>query len=526
VIFIKILIITGRETHDIIKKIVEPLKEHVFEIKTAPVSVSAFITKEMARRILNSLSIKDYDLILLPGFIQWDTSSLEKECGMDVRKGPEFASDIPMIIKNLDKIKLSSVIPANKLFHKSGKELYEKFYLEQVKIAKKNLGFHTFYINEERSDVMIGRNLPPPIIAEIVNCTLKEDNAILKKAKHYIDSGADIIDIGCVSNRPNPERIKEIIKLLRTNFDTLISIDSMNPVEINSAVEEGIDLILSLDLGNYKECSTIPKDTPIVILPTNVSKGYFPSDADTKNRNLFSLIKKLRKLGYQKLIADPLLQTPISPGMCNSLEAYFLYKKRVFQCGYSEFEVPLFFGVSNVVELMDVDSVGINGLLSSLAIELDIGILFTVEHSVKLMGGVKELSDCVKLCYISKHLNAPPINMGIEVFKAKGKTSEEVPDINRETAVHVSKLDESYIPDPKGYFKFHVNHYNKEIYVLFFSNNNELKMTLIGNNAEALCKRILQENLINDPHHVSYVSRELSKAETCLKLGKPYLQEY
>ena len=93
-------------------------------------------------------------------------------------------------------------------------------------------------------------------------------------------------------------------------------------------------------------------------------------------------------------------------------------------------------------------------------------------------------------------------------------------------AIDTSDIMVKWNPDPKGYFKFHVNHYNKEIYVLFFSNNNELKMTLIGNNAEALCKRILQENLINDPHHVSYVSRELSKAEICLKLGKPYLQEY
>ncbi|MHA1688333.1 MAG: dihydropteroate synthase-like protein [Promethearchaeota archaeon] len=525
-IFIKILIITGQEAYGIIKKIVEPLKDYVFDIVKAPVSVSAFITEKMVRKILKSISLNQFDLILLPGFVQWDARPLEEEFGVNVKKGPEFASDIPMIVKNLDKINLSSKVPANKLFRISGKELYEKFYEEQVKIARENLGSHTFYINEERSEIIIGRNLPPPIIAEIVNCTLKEDEIILKKAKHYMDSGAGIIDIGCVSNRPDPERIKEIIKLLRRNFDVLISIDSMNPIEINSAVDEGIDLILSLDLGNYKECSAIPKDTPIVILPTNVSKGYFPSDADIKTRNLFSLIKKLREMGNQKLIADPLLQTPISPGMCNSLESYFLYKKRVSQCGYSEFEVPLFFGVSNVVELMDVDSVGINGLLASLAIELDIGILFTVEHSTKLMGGVKELSDCVKLCYISKHQSTPPINVGIEVFKAKGKTSEELPIINRKNAIHVSKLDESYVPDPKGYFKFHVNHYSKEIYVLFFSNKNELKRTLIGNNAEALCKRILQENLITDPYHVSYISRELSKAETCLKLGKPYLQEY
>ncbi|MFX0066791.1 MAG: dihydropteroate synthase, partial [Candidatus Hermodarchaeota archaeon] len=59
-----------------------------------------------------------------------------------------------------------------------------------------------------------------------MNCTEKSNENILKKTNHYINSGADIIDIGCVSNKPNPERIKEIIKLIRSKYDVLISIDS------------------------------------------------------------------------------------------------------------------------------------------------------------------------------------------------------------------------------------------------------------------------------------------------------------
>jgi dihydropteroate synthase-like protein len=224
-----------------------------------------------------------------------------------------------------------------------------------------------------------------------VNCTEKTNENILKKVKHYVNSGAEIIDIGCVSNKPNPERIKEIMKLIRSNFDILISIDSMDSKEINAAVEEEIDLILSLDLGNYKEFLNLPKTIPIVILPTNVKEAYFPKDAETRVKNLFKLTSELQNNGFKKLIADPLLETPISPGICNSLEAYFLYKKKISEEKYRNFELPLFFGISNVVELMDIDSVGINGILASIAIELDIGILFTVEHSTKLMGGVRDL---------------------------------------------------------------------------------------------------------------------------------------
>ena len=53
---------------------------------------------------MKSVSLSKYELILLPGFVQWDTAGLEKQFAIEIRKGPEFASDIPMILKNLDKI--------------------------------------------------------------------------------------------------------------------------------------------------------------------------------------------------------------------------------------------------------------------------------------------------------------------------------------------------------------------------------------------------------------------------------------
>jgi len=372
---------------------------------------------------------------------------------------------------------------------------------------------------------MIGKNLPPPIIAEIVNCTEKSNENILKKARHYIDSGADIIDIGCISNKPHPERIREIIKLIRSNFNVLISIDSMDSKEIYTAVDEGIDLILSLDLGNYKEFLNLPKNIPIVILPTNVKEAYFPKDPETRVKNLFTLTHELQNNGFKKLIADPLLETPITPGICNSLETYFLYKKKISEEKYHKLELPLFFGISNVVELMDIDSVGINGLLASIAIELDMGILFTVEHSIKLMGGVRELKECVKLNYISKNKKTPPINQGVSIFKAKGKLSQELPLINETNAVLVEDFSYDYTPDNKGYFRIYVNHYSKKIYILFYSNDERLLQVFIGDNAEALSKKIIQNNLTKDVYHINYLGRELKKAEICLILGKPYIQD-
>ena len=465
-------------------------------------------------------------MVLLPGFVQWDTSNLEKKFSVIIRKGPEFASDLPIILNNLDQIKLSNKIPANKLFEISGEKEYERIVKEKIEFAKNNLSHHTFYINEQRSDIIIGRNLPPPIIAEIVNCTEKSDNIIINKVKHYINSGADVIDIGCVSNKPNPERIKQIISLIRTNFEVLLSIDSMETKEIMVAVDEGIDLILSLDIGSYKDFLNLPKEIPIVILPTNVKAGYFPKDPETRVKNLFKLTEELQKNGFKRLIADPLLETPISPGVCNSLETYFLYQKKIKERRYLTMELPQFFGISNVVELMDIDSVGINGLLASIAVELDMGILFTVEHSTKLMGGVSELKESVKLNCISKYKKTPPINQGISgVFKAKGKLSQETPKIDENNAIIVDNLNSDYIPDQSGYFKVYVNYYAGKIYLLHFSNAHKLLTTLIGTNAEALSKKVIEMNLTSNFQHVNYLGRELSKAEFSLFSGKPYIQD-
>ncbi|MFX1394723.1 MAG: dihydropteroate synthase-like protein [Promethearchaeota archaeon] len=501
------------------------IKEYKITIEKAPVSISAFLSEEITENILKKISILQYNLILLPGFVQWDTTNLEKKFSVIIRKGPEFASDLPIILNNLDQIKLSNKIPANKLFEISGEKEYERIVKEQLECAKNNLGHHTFYINEQRSDLIIGRNLPPPIIAEIVNCTEKADSSIIKKAKYYINSGADVIDIGCVSNKPNPERVKKLIKLLRDNFNILVSIDSMESEEILAAVDENIDLILSFDLGNYKEFLNIPKDIPIVILPTNVKEGYFPRDPEIRVNNLFQITKELHSYGFKKLIADPLLETPIAPGICNSLETYFLYKNKIALANYQSMELPLFFGISNVVELMDIDSIGINGLLASIAIELDTGILFTVEHSTKLTGGVKELKESVKLNYISKYKKSPPINQGIQVFRVKGKLSQKIAEINENDAIIVDKFDPDYIPDQKGYFKFYVDHHAGKIYLLHFSNDHNLLTTLIGTNAEAISKKAIEMNLTRNLQHANYLGRELSKAEFCLFSGRPYIQD-
>ena len=146
-------------------------------------------------------------------------------CGVDPRFIPleNFDGD-----KNIEKVNFSNRIPANKLLEISGESNYQGAVKKQLELTKNEMGNHTFYINETKSDLIIGKNLPPPIIAEIVNCTQKDNENILTKVKYYIESGADIIDIGCVSNKPNPERIREIVSLIRSKFKFWSALGGIN----------------------------------------------------------------------------------------------------------------------------------------------------------------------------------------------------------------------------------------------------------------------------------------------------------
>jgi hypothetical protein len=57
----------------------------------------------MVERILLNEDLKKYDLVLLPGFIQWDSLNLEEKFSIPIRKGTEFASDLPLVLSKLKK---------------------------------------------------------------------------------------------------------------------------------------------------------------------------------------------------------------------------------------------------------------------------------------------------------------------------------------------------------------------------------------------------------------------------------------
>jgi len=321
-----------------------------------------------------------------------------------------------------------------------------------------------------------------------------------------------------VVGEDNSSKLGEIISLLKEKFLVPVSIDSMLPSEIEVGVEAGADLVLSLDQGNIEELKSLPKDVGVVLLPTNVKMGFLPKTAKERVETLLNLYQTAEGYGFKKIIVDPLLESPISPGLSKSLESYILFRR-------TNQSLPMMFGVGNVTEFMDVDSVGVNGLLTCLAVELGVSLLLTTEHSVKTRRSVYELSRAAMMAFLASKRDKTLKDLGLTLLKSKSKTDYVEPRVEDVEVIETDVADESYVPDPKGYFKIWVNHEEGKLYVLFSDSSSNRELLLKGLSAEALGKKIISLGLVSRMDHALYLGRELSKAETCLLLGKSYAQD-
>ncbi len=480
-----------------------------------PVSVAAFLSPEIIAKQLKSKISRDYDLILIPGLVRGDTSLIEDEIKIPTFKGPKYASDIPMILNNLE-VPLSKIYPADHIFKKSGIEEYQRFVSQLEKTIVENT--RNFKIGRGIKPIYVGLNFPPRILAEIVDAPKLTLEKILSIAKYFIESGASMIDVGAVLGEDNSNKLGEIVSLIKEKFSVPVSIDSLLPSEIEAGVEAGADPILSLDYGNINELKQITKDVAVVLLPTNVKEGYLPKTAQERVESLLGLYKVAERFGFEKIIADPLLESPINPGLAKSLASYYFFRQ-------SNESVPMMFGVGNVTEFMDVDSVGVNGLLASLAVELGVSILLTTEHSVKTRRSVYELARTVIMAFLAYKKEKPLKDLGLSLFKSKSKIEYVEPSIEKVEIIETDIAEESYTSDPEGYFKIWVNHEEGQIYILFKSSRSDRELMFRGLSAESLGKRIISLGLISRLDHALYLGRELSKAETCLLLGKSYVQD-
>lgn len=492
------------------------------QVLSIPVQVAALISPKYLVNILAEINLKNFKSILIPGMIKGDISEVSKTLGIPLFKGPKHAADIPVVLNNFASLKLSTEKPACELIQCQIKKKILKDLItlrrKAFLLKRKGLGFN---VGVAKRKVWTDFDFPPLITAEIVNVNFLSDRAVLKKAEYYVNSGADIIDIGMSPGGSHPEEAARVVKLVSIHVRKPVSIDSNDPDEIDAAVKSGASLILSINGENMREVSrkNSVKETLTVVTPAD-EEGMIPQDPLERTIQLEENINRAKTLGFKSLIADPLLT--IYPSLVNSLQAYIEFRKR-------NPRIPILFGAGNITELADVDSIGINFILSSLAYELGKCIIFTTEASDKTFGSVKEISIALKMIAVARNRKSPPKDLGLDLLFIKEKRKRD--DILEFEMERVAKIlressDKAYKVDPKGFFKFRINRRDNEIFALHFRHGeNTPHIAIKGTDPVKIYRKIIGEGLISTLDHAAYVGSELQKIKIALQTGRGYIQD-
>ncbi len=185
-------------------------------VQVLPISVAALMSTDWVQRHL--VLEAGVTRVILPGYCLGDLTQLSEAAGVPVLRGPKDLRQLPEFL---------------------------------------------------------GRgNLPPPdltqycieIIAEINHAPRLAREQILKQAAHYAKSGADVIDVGCEPGDPW-RGVGDCVRALR-DAGHRVSIDSLQPAEIQAAVTAGAELVLSVNASN---CHAAPDwGCEVVVIPDNL----------------------------------------------------------------------------------------------------------------------------------------------------------------------------------------------------------------------------------------------------------------
>ena len=473
----KVLLVTGRLAFEQVKRCASNA-----DVLVLDVDVASFITPEM----LCQAEPRGYDLILIPGAITADFKEAERSLSTKIRLGPKHAVDLGSLLPHLGEVELSTTVPACALIGAKRREdaIIQLEWLESQ--AKSPIVI---------KGIKIGGSSRMKVLAEIVDATRLSQEALAERIRYFEEQGADLIDLGA-SLDATPASVKRALKKAKEVTTLPLSIDALRPELIWAGIEAGADMILSLNGDNLSLLGEKVREAgvPAVVIP---GPGSI-----TLEMNLD------RARGYTiPVIADPVLDPPLS-GLARSLNRYSSIRT-------TDPDIPLFFGVGNVTELMDVDSQGANLLLSVLASEVGASLLFTPEYSAKAIGSVHELAIASRMMALAQWRQTPPKDLGLDllILKEKRRIPEEKPPEEMVMAL----TDHKFVPDSAKNFR------------IFLSGGRILAgngdITIAGKNARDMLNTLIDWGLVGRLDHAGYLGRELEKAEIALYLGRSYVQD-
>ncbi len=232
------------------------------------------------------------------------------------------------------------------------------------------------------------------------------EDTILRQVAKMIDEGADFIDIGGYSSKPNAETVTEneeigrvmpvIALILKTYPDTIISVDTFRSEVARLAIESGALIINDISAGNLdaKMMETVAKhEIPYIMMHMKGEPKTMQTLTYYENiikEMLFYFSEKIaiaKRLGIKDLIIDP------GFGFAKTTEQNFeiLQKLDFFQW----LELPVLAGMSRksmIYKTLNISAEqALNGTTALNMIALQKGAKILRVHDVK------EAKECVKL---------------------------------------------------------------------------------------------------------------------------------
>ena len=168
----------------------------------------------------------------------------------------------------------------------------------------------------ERTYVMGILNATPDSFSD--GGKFNEVEIALKRVEEMISQGADIIDVGGESTRPNftvvevddeINRVVPVIKAIKEKFDITVSIDTYKAKTAEAAIKAGADIINDVWwFKKYKSMASVAAkyDVPCILMHNREDKPYENLMEDVKN-DLIESIKIAMDAGVKKenIILDP-----------------------------------------------------------------------------------------------------------------------------------------------------------------------------------------------------------------------------
>lgn len=430
--------VTGRLAERALRAEVDRLANEVgfkCTVQVLPISVAALMT---ASWIAKHLEVPpNTSRVILPGYCR-EVSHLEKQFGVKFEVGPK---DLRRLSEMFGKSNLTA-------------EGFGKYAIE--------------------------------IIAEINHAPKLTIEELTGQAASLAQDGADIIDIGCF---PNDDwlQVGDAVKAVK-DLGLRVSIDSLNPSEIQKAAQAGAELVLSVNSTNRE--SAADWGIEVVAIPDDFE------DLAGLNDTIEFLNSK--KISFR---IDPILE-PIGFGFAKSLQRYLQVREK-----YPA--EAMMMGIGNLTELTDCDSAGINTLLLGYCQELEIGSVLTTQVINWARTSVRECDLARRLVYHAIRQGVPPKRLSDSLVVLR---------------------DPKLMPYADGFLEQLASQIKDQNFRIFADGSHIHvlgdKQHFRDNDPFEVFDQMLDQDFSSlDPSHSFYLGFEMCKAMIANQLGKEYTQD-